>query len=146
MSARYPTTYIRRPFFDGDEARYTKMIIDHTTAQKGADMMIGYLAHIPNQRDWMLQKLGRKRMSAFELSNVGTSTTLRGASNFAIENMLFSQSPSAFSAAIKVSVVTGPDGRLALGSTWQEGAIENGMIAQLKVAVRGEVQGLISST
>ncbi|KAL4992678.1 hypothetical protein BDW68DRAFT_173066 [Aspergillus falconensis] len=139
------TTYHRAPSFDWKEARRTKSAIEHTMAQRGADMPVGYLAYIPNQHDWMLQKLGRKRMSALELSNVGASAASRGSSNFEAESMLFSQSASACSAAIKVSAVTGPDGRLALGFTWQEGAIESGMIERVKGALRGEVQRLAAS-
>jgi hypothetical protein len=119
--------------------------IEHAMAQKGGDMPVGYLAFIQNQHHWMLQKLGRKRMSAFELSNVGASSTLRGGSNFEIESMLFSQSSSACSAAIKVSAVTGRDGRLALGFTWQEGAIEAGMIKEVKRALKSEVERLVVS-
>jgi hypothetical protein len=135
-------TYRRMPSFDWDEARRTKIAIEHTMAQKGGDMPVGYLAFIQNQHHWMSQKLGRKRMSAFELSNVGASSSSRGASNFEIESMLFSQSSSACSAAIKVSAVTGRDGRLALGFTWQEGVIEADMIERIKRALEGEVKRL----
>jgi hypothetical protein len=136
------TTYRRMPSFNWDEARRTKIAIEHTMAQKGSDMPVGYLAFIQNQHHWMLQKLGRKRMSAFELSNVGASSTLRGGLNFEIESMLFSQSSSACSAAIKVSAVTGRDGRLALGFTWQEGVIEADMMERVKRALKGEVERL----
>jgi hypothetical protein len=139
------TTYRRKPSFDWNEARRTKVAIEHAMAQKGGDMPVGYLAFIQNQHHWMLQKLGRKRMSAFELSNVGASSTLRGGSNFEIESMLFSQSSSACSAAIKVSAVTGRDGRLALGFTWQEGAIEASMIKEVKRALKSEVERLVVS-
>jgi hypothetical protein len=108
-------------------------------AQKGGDMPVGYLAFIQNQHHWMLQKLGRKRMSTFELSNVGSSSASRRASNFEIQGMLFSQSSSACSAAIKVSAVTERDGRLALGFTWQEGAVEADMIEGVKRALQGEI-------
>ncbi|KAJ6137188.1 Alcohol acetyltransferase [Penicillium samsonianum] len=139
------TTYRRKPSFDWNEARRTKVAIEHAMAQKGGDMPVGYLAFIRNQHHWMLQKLGRNRMSSFELSNVGASSTLRGGMNFEIESMLFSQSSSACSAAIKVSAVTGRDGRLALGFTWQEGAIEAGMIEEVQRALKGEVEILAVS-
>lgn len=138
------TTYHRMPSFDWDEARRTKIAIEHTMAQKGGDMPVGYLAYIQNQHHWMLQKLGRRRMSAFELSNVGTASTLRGTSKFGIESMLFSQSSSACSAAIKVSAVTGRDGRLALGFTWQEGVIEADMVDRIKMALKDEMEKLFT--
>lgn len=136
------TTYHRMSYFDWDEARRTKIAIEHTMARKGCDMQVGYLPFIQNQHHWMLQRLGRKRTSAFELSNVGATSTLRGGSNFEIESMLFSQSSSACSAAIKVSAVTGRDGRLTLGFSWQEGVIDADIIERVKRAFKGEVERL----
>ncbi|KAJ6178288.1 Alcohol acetyltransferase [Penicillium mononematosum] len=139
------TTYHRKPSFNWDEARRTKVTIEDAMARKGGDMPVGYLAFIQNQHHWMLQKLGRKRRSAFELSNVGSSFASRGASNFQIQGMLFSQSSSACSAAIKISAVTGRDGRLVLGFTWQEGAVEADMIEGVKRALKGEIERLTLS-
>jgi hypothetical protein len=59
--------------------------------------------------------------------------------------MLFSQSASACSAAIKVSAVTGPDGRLDLGFTWQEGVIDSDMVERIKEFLSDEVQRLVMS-
>ncbi|KAJ5410651.1 Alcohol acetyltransferase [Penicillium crustosum] len=137
--------YRRKPSFDWNETRRTKVAIEYAMAQKGGDMPVGYLPLIQNQHHWMLQKLGRNRKSAFELSNIGASSTLRGGSNFEIKSMLFSQSSSACSAAIKVSAVTGRDGRLVLGFTWQEGAIEAGMIQEVQSALNGEIGRLTVS-
>ncbi|KAL3472736.1 hypothetical protein BJX99DRAFT_210569 [Aspergillus californicus] len=140
------TTYSRIPAFDfWGEARRAKMVIEHAMAKKGGDMSVGYLAFIPNLHPWMLQKLGRKRMGAFELSNVGVCSTSRGGVGFEIESVLFSQSSSACSAAIKASAVTGRDGRLALGFTWQEGIVEGDMIENVKRVLKGEVERLVLS-
>ncbi|KAJ5693605.1 hypothetical protein N7536_004017 [Penicillium majusculum] len=95
------TTYHRKPSFNWNESRRTKVAIQHVMAQKGGNMPVGYLALIQNQHHWMLQKMGQNRKSAFELSNIGATSTLRGGTNFEIESMLFSQSSSACSAAIK---------------------------------------------
>lgn len=138
-------TYHRMPSFDWAEARRTKVNIEQAVAKKGGDMPVGYLKFIPNQHIWMRQKLGRKRMSGFELSNVGASSVSRGKRDFEIESILFSQSSSACSAAIKVSAVTGPDGRLALGFTWQEGIVEADMVEKLKGALKSEVERLAIS-
>ena len=40
------------------------------------------------------------------------------------------------------SAVTGPDGSLALGFTWQEGIFEADMIRQVKRALKSEVESL----
>lgn len=105
-------------------------------------MPVEYMKHIPDQCTWILQKLGRRGMSAFELSNIGKVPASRKLS-FEIESILFSQSASACSAAIKVSAVTGRDGRLMLGFTWQEGIVEDNMIEQIKQALKDEVERLV---
>jgi hypothetical protein len=55
------TTYCRLKCFDWGEARRAKMSINHAMAKKGGDMLVemlvGYLAFIPNQHHWVLQKL-----------------------------------------------------------------------------------------
>lgn len=94
-------------------------------------MPVGYLAFIPDMHSWMQNKLTKKRAAAFDLSNIGTALTRkpgRGHSQFKIESMLFSQSSSACSAAIKISVGTGPDGRLVFGFSWQEGIVDDAII------------------
>ncbi|CAG8161529.1 unnamed protein product [Penicillium olsonii] len=125
------STVYQRSSFDWNEARRTKTEINQAMARKGSDMSVGYLKLIDNQHQWMLQKLGRKRMAAFELSNVGMASPLRKESCFEVEDMLFSQSASACSAAIKISAVTGRDGQLALGLTWQEGVVDDELIGLL---------------
>lgn len=135
-------TYSRTPSFDWGEARRTKTVIEQVMANKGSDMPVGYLRFIPNLHTWMQQKIGRKRSSAFELSNVGVGSVSRGTSKFGVESMLFSQSSSACSAAIKVSAITGQDGRLALGFTWQDGIVEIDMIKQIQRTLMSELERL----
>ncbi|KAL2842401.1 alcohol acetyltransferase [Aspergillus pseudoustus] len=134
--------YSRIPSFTWSEARRTKEIIEQVIAKKGGDMPVGYLQHVPNMHQWMLRKLGHTRASGFELSNVGRVSDPQGGYRFEIQGMLFSQSSSACSAAIKVSAVTGRDGRSVLGFTWQEGIVESDMIEQIKEALQAQVEGL----
>ena len=138
--------YSKMISFDWTEAPRIKIIIDQELAKKKkkkkSDMPVEYMKHIPDQCTWILQKLGRRGMSAFELSNIGKVPASRKLS-FEIESILFSQSASACSAAIKVSAVTGRDGRLMLGFTWQEGIVEDNMIEQIKQALKDEVERLV---
>ncbi|KAE8379873.1 hypothetical protein BDV26DRAFT_303344 [Aspergillus bertholletiae] len=134
--------YGRMASFNWGEARRTKTMIDQELAKEASDMPVGYLSRIPNQHSWMLQKLGRRRTSAFELSNIGRVAPSKELS-FEIESILFSQSASACSAAIKASAVTGRDGRLVLGFTWQEGIVEANMIERLKQGLKREVERLV---
>ncbi|KAF7592547.1 hypothetical protein BBP40_012771 [Aspergillus hancockii] len=102
LSMKYP----RMPSFTWSEARRTKTIVEQVVRSKGCDLAVGCLRFIPDQHLWFLQKLGQKRASAIELSNIGKLAPSRGKSDYEIEGMLFSQSASACSAAIKVSAVT----------------------------------------
>ncbi|KAL3440278.1 alcohol acetyltransferase [Aspergillus insuetus] len=135
-------SYSRMPSFRWSEARRTKEIIEQVIAKKGGDMPVGYMQRVPNMHQWMLQKLGRARKAAFELSNVGKVSDLQRGFKFEIQGMLFSQSSSACSAAIKVSAVTGRDGRLALGFTWQEGIVESELVERIKKILQAEVEAL----
>jgi Alcohol acetyltransferase len=134
--------YPRMPFFDWSEARRSKAAIEQALAKKGGDMPVGYLRFIEDLRFWMQQKIGCKRSGAFELSNVGASLIQRQTSKFEIESMLFSQSSSACSAAIKISAITGPDGRMALGFTWQDGIVETDMVKQIQIVLKRELENL----
>lgn len=87
-------------------------------------MPAGFLRHVPDMHRWFGEKLGRQRLSAFELSDVGKLGPLKRQVDYRIGSLLFSQSASACSAAVKVSAVTGRDERLALGFSWQEGVVD----------------------
>jgi hypothetical protein len=91
----------------------------------------------------MKQSLGCPRMSAFELSKVGATSTPRRAGHFEIDSMLFIQSASAGSAALKVSAGTGRDGRLTMGFSWQEGVLMPDMMEQIKAASKVEIEILV---
>ncbi|KAJ5357503.1 hypothetical protein N7541_004661 [Penicillium brevicompactum] len=138
------STVYQRAHFNWNEARRTKTVLNHAMALKGGDMGVGYLRFVENQHHWMLQKLGRKRMAAFELSNVGVGHPSPRGAGFEVGGMLFSQSSSACSAAIKISAVTGRDGRLALGFTWQEGVVDDEMIEWVQQALGSQVEELVS--
>lgn len=134
--------YHRKPLFDWEEARRTKSAIAEVLKGKGKDMPVGYLNCIPDMHEWMKDKLGKKRMGSFELSNVGETEYQMAASSIRIEGMLFSQSSSACSAAIKVSAITSRDGELALGFSWQKGIVEDAVIEKIKTALKEEVANL----
>lgn len=59
--------------------------------------------------------------------------------------MLFSQSASACSGAIKVSGVTGRDERLALGFSWQEGVVDDGTVERLVAKLLEEIEEIVAN-
>lgn len=56
-----------------------------------------------------------------------------------VSPVVFNQSASLCSAAVTISALAGPDGRLVLGFTWQEGISEANLVEQIK----GYVEGLV---
>lgn len=137
--------YHRKPTFDWDDAFHTKKAIRETLAMEGRDMPVGYLGTISDMHSWMREKLTKKRAAAFELSNIGTGLNAKpggDGSHFRIESMLFSQSSSACSAAIKISAITGPDGNIALGFSWQEEIVDDVMIQKVQKVLQYAIESL----
>ncbi|KAF7165601.1 hypothetical protein CNMCM6106_001682 [Aspergillus hiratsukae] len=85
--------------------------------------------------------LGKPRDAAFEVTNVGlfspatTSQTAEDA-RWQVGNVLLSRSSAVPGAAVTASVVTGGNGVMALGFSWQEGVVENGLIDNVRQGVR----------
>ncbi|KAM0427190.1 hypothetical protein ACHAPT_007617 [Fusarium lateritium] len=114
-------------------AKRTKRTIDETLQRRGADMPVGYLKHVPDLAGWLSGKMGKRRWAAWELSNVGGLGDAPGleVEDRQIKSVMFSQSASACSGAVKVSAASGRDGRLGLGFTWQEGIVGDHVVEEL---------------
>lgn len=116
-----------------EDARRTRTSIDVVVQQKGEDMLVGYLRHIPDMSKWFMDKMGKKRQAAWELSNVGAICALepRSSNSYRITDVVFSQSAGATSGAVKISVATGRSGNLAMSFSWQQGVVENEVVTEL---------------
>ncbi|KAF5004524.1 hypothetical protein FDECE_8979 [Fusarium decemcellulare] len=115
------------------DAKRTKNTIDEALRERGTDMPVAYLKHVPNLIQWLAGKMGKKRWAAWELSNVGgvgkpPDSKLEDGP---IQSVMFSQSASACSGAVKVSAASGRDGRLGLGFTWQDGIVDDELVHDL---------------
>ncbi|KAL6412400.1 Alcohol acetyltransferase [Ilyonectria robusta] len=119
-----------------DDSKRTKSTIDNLRKTNGKDMPVTFLQEVSDMcdmREWLSEKMGKRRWAAWELSNVGTLAQA-GAPERAkcqIKTLLFSQSASACSGAIKISVATGRDQRMTLGFSWQEDVVEKPIVAEL---------------
>lgn len=131
--------YHRSPF-NWEEAQRTKNKIDEVIQRRQGDKLCRNVRMIPDLTAWFEQKMGKSRQSALELSNVGNLGASTNSGCYRIEDVLFSQSAGACSGAIKVSAVTGRNGRLSLGFTWQEGVVDDGLI----IRVVKEFQAILS--
>ncbi|KAL2694587.1 hypothetical protein Neosp_001172 [[Neocosmospora] mangrovei] len=91
------------------DAKRTKKTIDETLQLRGADMPVGYLKHVPDISRWLSGKIGKRRWAAWELSNVGGFDDAPGlkVEDRQVQSVMFSQSASACSGAVKVSAASG---------------------------------------
>ncbi|UPK89792.1 hypothetical protein LCI18_000727 [Fusarium solani-melongenae] len=128
------------------DAKRTKKTIDETLQLRGADMPVGYLKHVPDISGWLSGRMGKKRWAAWELSNVGGFDDAPGLKleNQQIQSVMFSQSASACSGAVKVSAASGRDGRLGLGFTWQKGVVGDEVVKELVQSLVDLIQEITS--
>ncbi len=128
----FSDTFHRGDKFSWDDARRAKATIDQVVRQRRGTT-IDELARVDpaDLKSSQLNKMGRPRLVAWELSNVGRLLAPEDTLNkaYQIQSLLFSQSAGAASGAIKVSAVTGRDQRLNIVFTWQEGVVEDDMVA-----------------
>ncbi|KAK1139638.1 Alcohol acetyltransferase [Aspergillus melleus] len=127
------------------DARRTKMTIDRAVGTQGADMPLGYLGHVPNMAQWFLDKIGKPRAAGFELSNVGFLQSERSCHRYGIQSLLFSQSAGACSAAVKISAVTGRDGRMGVAFSWQEGVVADNTVNEVMQTLEKLVEEMVQS-
>lgn len=117
-----------------NDATKTKESIMATLERRGRDMPVGYLCELSDLQTWLQANMGKKREAAWELSNVGSlegTSTESGKPTTNLEHMLFSQSASACSGAVKVSVATGRNGQLHVCFSWQRGIVEDGLVQNM---------------
>lgn len=128
------------------DAKRTKKTIDETLQLRGGDMPVGYLKHVPDISGWLSGKIGKRRWTAWELSNVGGFDDAPGLKieDRQIQSVMFSQSASACSGAVKVSAASGRDGRLGLGFTWQQGIVGDEVVKELVQSLIDLIQEITS--
>ncbi len=127
----FSQTHIRQGF-SWDEARRCRRKIDEIMAGKGQGMPFsdpkGMAA---NLKSWLESKIEKPRMCAFEVSNLGHLKENNGLDLYKLDSFLFSQSAGATGPAITASLATGPDGRLTIGFSWQQGIVSEEVISHL---------------
>ncbi|EFQ99877.1 hypothetical protein MGYG_02889 [Nannizzia gypsea CBS 118893] len=126
--------------FSWDEARRSKQTLDAVLSRRGKNSLTGMLKYAKDYvNELFLSKLGKEREKSFEVSNIGvfkadsddqTETSPR------IERMVFTQSANVFGCAISTSVITGADGCLVLGFSWQKGVVEDDLIDAFIASVK----------
>ena len=130
------------------EAQRSRHTIEHALNLRGTNTAVGLLKFVNNfQEELFLPKIGKDRSSSFEVSNLGLFKPAKAANEdgndvVKIGRMIFTQSAGVTSAAIQVSVVTGADGYLVLGVSWQEGIVEDELVEKVMDDVKAEIKSL----
>ena len=127
--------------FRWNEAHRARDVVAAYMESKGKDDLIGLLRYVGNYEKFCWDRVGKPRLAAFEISNIGAFKKEPEATDgkpvlesehdgleWSMGRMIFSQSAGVMSAAILVSVVTGGDGCLTLGFAWQERIVDQKIV------------------
>lgn len=99
---------------------------------------------IPDVSPIFLGTIGNARDAAFELSNLGVFPDARPAGDkgdnedntWQVGRVTFSRSAVVSGAALTIGAVTGGDGRLTLGFTWQDGVVADSVVETVITRIR----------
>ncbi|KAL5339613.1 alcohol acetyltransferase [Aspergillus crustosus] len=147
--------------FPWSEAKRARQSVKRELALKGKNTSVGLFKYVKNYRKQLIDpKMGKPRATTFEVSSLGVlkSETQKKEQNAEQESaegtgpevevpqvgrVVFTQSASATGAAIQFSVITGADGCLALGVSWQSGIVEDEVMEGTLKSVREGVERLL---
>lgn len=93
---------------------------------------MAFFKAIPDVAAAFKSMIGTERDAAFEISNLGRfaddDAGEASGAPWRVGRMVFSRSAVAFGAALNTSVVSGGDGALTIGFSWQEGVVEDELV------------------
>ncbi|OAL45141.1 hypothetical protein IQ07DRAFT_684112 [Pyrenochaeta sp. DS3sAY3a] len=109
---------------------------------------VAVFKNIPDLAAVFNSTLGNPRDAAFEVSNLGAYGAAKEddrASKWGVGRMTFSRSSVVSGAAVTLSVVSGGDGALTIGFSWQKGVIEDGLVERLIDGTKERIESLVRS-
>lgn len=121
----------RASVIDWQQAQICQNAIKAYLSHGGNAINVARFKNIPDMASIFASKIGQARDSAFEVSNLGVFDALKTDGGWDVGKIVFSRSAFASGSAIAVSVVSGSDGALSLGFTWQEGVVEEEVVDRL---------------
>jgi hypothetical protein len=133
--------------FSWDEARRVKATIDTELNKNCKDSIVGLLRFAGNLHSYFKNKIGKQREESFEFSNIGIfrdEVEDAFGSDWKIGRMVFSQGADVVGAALEVSIVTGPDGRINIGSSWLEGIVDGSWMEEVMQTYRRLIEKVVS--
>lgn len=131
------------------EAQRSRRSVEKALALNGANAGVNLLRFVNNfQQELFLSKVGKDRGQSLEVSNLGLFKTAHSSkrdgdgNEVKIGRMIFTQSSGVTASAIQVSVITGTDGCLVLGVSWQQGVVDDELVEKVLDSVEAEVHRL----
>ncbi|KAL3473500.1 alcohol acetyltransferase [Aspergillus californicus] len=146
----YAETYTRKALtksapFPWSEARRARQTIIKEQNLRSRDTSIGLLKFVKNFRTDLLEsKIGQPRTCVAEVSNLGVLKTENpGVDSIPqMGRVIFSQSASITGSAIQFSAMTGADGCLSIGASWQTGVVEEELTQAVLETLKKELVSL----
>ncbi|CAK5267549.1 unnamed protein product [Mycena citricolor] len=121
-------------------AEYAK---DLQAARVSGKERIGLLALLRGDlQPYFRAQLGKKRTAAFELSNTGR-VKFEGQGTWQVADVTFAQCDLIYGAALKVNVVGDPTGAVRIALTWNEDAIDEGLVETFAREFQDGVRALL---
>ncbi len=99
---------------------------------------IAALKTLPDVSLLFTSSIGKHRDAALEVSNLGAfvhSNTAQPESLWHVGRMTFSRSSVISGSAVTINVITGGDGGLSIGFSWQDGVVEDKVVSGLYAGV-----------
>jgi hypothetical protein len=118
------------------QARHCQTAIKTYLSHGGNAINVARFKNIPNMSSVFTSKLAQARDSAFEVSNLGVFHAPRIDRGWEVVRILFSRSAFASGSAIAIGVISGDDGAMSLGFTWQEGIVEEEIVGKVIDALK----------
>ncbi|KAL3491473.1 hypothetical protein BJX62DRAFT_225150 [Aspergillus germanicus] len=109
------------------------------------DQAIGLLRYAPSIRGWTLGKIGERRDSSYEVSNLLAFDSAAGSSSDGtcrISKMVFVQPGNALSAPLVFNVISVKGGSLVIAVSWQVGALGLEKVEEEWRVVEGVCKGI----
>ncbi|KKK13882.1 hypothetical protein ARAM_004233 [Aspergillus rambellii] len=131
--------------FPWAEAKRSRKTITKELRLKGKNTSVGLLKFVHDFSKYLMEdRLGKPRRASYEVSSLGVVKTENpeDASLPQMGRVIFSQSASVTGSAFEVSVITGPDGCLAMGISWQAEILEDDLMLAVIESLKKELNEL----
>ncbi|KAF5355358.1 hypothetical protein D9758_006113 [Tetrapyrgos nigripes] len=128
-------------------------ICDHPSAStlrtqsKTCKSQIGLLKFLGGNYTGFFQgKLGKKRQTGVELSNLGRFELEEegDGTGWEIQDIVFAQCDAVVGAAIKVNVASAPSGNMAICVTWGDSAVDHGLVDAFIAEMRLQISEILN--